>query len=61
MVESGIIKRPDSGISIIPYNAAELYKMSRVDEDSFQKFRKDSRVKTADTETYKTGSVSDGL
>ena len=42
----------DSGISILPYNAAELYRMSRVD-DSLQKFRKDSRVKTADTEHTK--------
>ena len=42
----------DSGISILPYNAARLYRMSRVD-DSFQKFRKDRRVKTADTEHTK--------
>ena len=42
-----------SGISIIPYHAAELYKMSRVDEESFRKFRKESRVKTADTENTK--------
>ncbi|MCB5473048.1 DUF4367 domain-containing protein, partial [Erysipelatoclostridium ramosum] len=40
-------KETNSGISIIPYNAAELYKMSRVDEDSFRKFRKESRVKTS--------------
>ena len=46
-------KETNSGISIIPYNAAELYKMSRVDEDSFRKFRKESRVKTSDTENTK--------
>lgn len=46
-------KETNSGISIIPYNAAELYKMSRVDEDSFRKFRKESRVKTSDTEDTK--------
>lgn len=42
-----------SGISIIPYHAAELYKMSRVDEESFRKFQKESRVKTADTKNTK--------
>ncbi|MDY4170919.1 MAG: DUF4367 domain-containing protein [[Ruminococcus] gnavus] len=46
-------KETNSVVSIIPYNAAELYKMSRVDGDSFRKFRKESRVKTSDTENTK--------
>ena len=54
-------KETNSGISIIPYNAAELYKMSRVDENSFRKFRKESRVKTSRYREYQTGSVFDGL
>ena len=54
-------KETNSGISIIPYNAAELYKMSRVDEDSFRKFRKESRVKTSDTENTKLDLLFDGL
>ena len=61
MAESGIIKRPTVGFPIIPYNAAELYKMSRVDEDSFRKFRKESRVKTSDTENTKLDLFFDGL
>ena len=53
MAESGIIKRPTVGFPSYRIMRQSFYKMSRVDEDSFRKFRKESRVKTSDTEDTK--------
>ena len=46
-------ERPTVGFPSYRIMRQSFYKMSRVDEDSFRKFRKESRVKTSDTENTK--------